>query len=65
MIGTTNSPDLVAVFSIIFLSGLIMVIISMLKISHFIHFIPYSVVADLACGIGLMVIIGQINSFID
>ena len=64
MIGTTNSPDLVAVFSIIFLSGLIMVVISMLKISHFIHFIPYSVVAGFMCGIGLMVIIGQINSFI-
>ena len=64
MIGTTNQPDLVAVFSIIFLSGLIIVIISMLKISHYIHFIPYSVVAGFMCGIGLMVILGQLNSFV-
>ncbi len=64
VIGSTNTPDLVAVFSIIFLSGLIMVGISMLKISHFIHFMPYSVVAGFMCGIGLMVIMGQINSLV-
>ena len=38
VIGTTNEPDLVAAFSIIFLSGLILVAISMLKISRFIHY---------------------------
>ena len=64
MVGSTNQPDLIAVFSIIFLSGLIIVIISLLKISHYIHFIPYSAVAGFMCGIGLMVIMGQINSFV-
>ena len=63
VIGTTKSPDLVAAFSIIFLSGLILVIISMLKISRFIYYIPYSVVAGFMCGIGVIVILTQINSF--
>ena len=64
VIGTTNEPDLVAAFSIIFLSGLILVAVSMLKISHFIHYIPYSVVAGFMCGIGVIVIVTQINAFI-
>jgi len=64
VIGTTNEPDLVAAFSIIFLSGLILVAVSMLKISHFIHYIPYSVVAGFMCGIGVIVILTQINAFI-
>lgn len=64
VIGTTNSPDLVAAFSIIFLSGLILVLISMLKISRFIHYTPYSVVAGFMCGIGVIVILTQINAFV-
>jgi len=64
VIGTTNQPDLVAAFSIIFLSGLILVCISMLKISHYIHYIPYSVVAGFMCGIGVIVILTQINAFV-
>jgi len=64
VIGGTNQPDLVAAFSIIFFSGLILVAISMLKISKFIHYIPYSVVAGFMCGIGIIVILTQINSFL-
>jgi len=64
VIGTTNQPDLVAAFSIIFLSGLILVCISMLKVSHYIHYIPYSVVAGFMCGIGVIVILTQINAFV-
>ena len=64
VIGTTNEPDLVAAFSIIFLSGLILVFISMLKISRFIHYIPYSVISGFMCGIGAIVILSQINSFV-
>ena len=64
VIGTTNQPDLVAAFSIIFLSGLILVAISLLKISRFINYIPYSVIAGFMCGIGVIVIITQINPFI-
>ena len=64
VIGGTNEPDLIAAFSIIFLSGLILVAISMLKISKFIHYIPYSVVAGFMCGIGVIVILTQINAFL-
>ena len=64
VIGTTQQPDLVAAFSIIFLSGLILVIISTLKISRFIHYTPYPVIAGFMCGIGVIVILTQINAFI-
>ena len=64
LIGTTNEPDLVAAFSIIFLSGFILVIISMFKISRLIHYLPYSVIAGFMCGIGVIVILSQINSFL-
>jgi SulP family sulfate permease len=64
VIGTTNEPDLVAAFSIIFLSGLILVAISMLKISRYIHYTPYPVVAGFMCGIGVIVIVTQINAFV-
>ena len=49
VIGTTNDPDLIAAFSIIFLSGLILIFISLLKISRFIHYIPYPVVSGFMC----------------
>ena len=64
VIGNTNEPDLVAAFTIIFLSGVILVSISIFKISRFIHYIPYSVVAGFMCGIGIIVILTQINSFV-
>ena len=64
VIGTSNQPDLVAAFSIIFLSGLILVAISFLRVSRFIHFTPYPVVAGFMCGIGVIVIITQVNAFV-
>ena len=64
VIGTSNQPDLVAAFSIIFLSGLILVAISFFGISRFIHFTPYPVVAGFMCGIGVIVIITQVNAFV-
>tara|TARA_B100000965_G_scaffold139204_1_gene115912 strand:- start:2130 stop:3845 length:1716 start_codon:yes stop_codon:yes gene_type:complete len=64
IIGGTNNPDLVAAFSIIFFSGLIMVGISLLRISRFIHYVPYSVIAGFMCGIGVIIILSQINPFV-
>ena len=64
VIGTTNEPDLIAAISIIFLSGLILLAISMLKVSRFIHYTPYSVIAGFMCGIGVIVILTQINAFV-
>ena len=64
VIGSTDKPDLIAAFSIIFLSGLVLVFISLLKISRFIHLTPYSVIAGFMCGIGVIVILTQINAFL-
>ncbi len=64
VIGELNNPDLIAAFSIIFLSGLILVGISLLKISRFIHYTPYPVIAGFMCGIGVIVILTQLNSFV-
>ena len=64
VIGSTNDPDLVAAFSIIFISGIILVVISFARISHFIHYTPYPVVAGFMCGIGVIVILTQINAFV-
>lgn len=64
VIGTTNEPDLTAAFSIIFISGLILVIVSLLNVSRFIHYTPYSVIAGFMCGIGVIVILTQINAFV-
>ena len=64
IISTVPELDKSAAFSIIFLSGLILAIISMLKISHFIHYTPYPVVAGFMCGIGVIVIFTQMNAFL-
>ncbi|MAV59178.1 MAG: hypothetical protein CMG07_04415 [Candidatus Marinimicrobia bacterium] len=63
LIGSTNEPDLVAIFSIIFFSGLIIILISFLKISSYIHYLPYPIIAGFMCGIGILVILSQINPF--
>ena len=41
----SGSADLTSAFSIIFLSGLILTFFSILKISRFIYFVPYSAIA--------------------
>ena len=63
IISDTGQSDLVSIFSIISLSGLFMIIFSMLNFSKYIHFIPYSVVAGFMCGIGTLIIFSQINAF--
>jgi len=52
-----------AAFAMIFLSGLILIAISMLNIAKFIHYTPYPVIAGFMCGIGFIVIYTQINAF--
>ena len=64
IIGTTNHPDITAAFSIIFLSGFILVVFSILRISRFINYLPYSVIAGFMCGIGVIIILSQLNGFV-
>ncbi|UZR93724.1 SulP family inorganic anion transporter [Chondrinema litorale] len=56
--------DVVAAFSIVFLSGLILVGLSMLRIARFIYYTPYSVVAGFMCGIGVIVMLLEFNTFL-
>ena len=64
IVSSSGQSDIDAIFSIIFLSGLIIIGFSFLNISKFIHYIPYSVVAGFMCGIGIIVILSQIKSFL-
>ena len=64
IIGTSNQPDILAAFSIIFLSGLILIGMSILNISKFIHYIPYSVIGGFMCGIGMIISTSQITTFL-
>ena len=64
IVSSSAQSDVDAIFSIIFLSGLIIIGFSFLNISKFIHYIPYSVVAGFMCGIGIIVILSQIKSFL-
>lgn len=56
-----GSPDIVYAFSIIFLSGLILVALSFLRVGKLIYYTPYSVIAGFMCGIGVLVIILEID----
>jgi len=61
---TEREEILGAAFAMIFLSGLILIVLSMLNISRFIHYTPYPVIAGFMCGIGIIVILTQINTFL-
>lgn len=58
-----GSPDLNVAFTILFFSGVILMILSVLRVSRLIYFTPYSVVAGFMCGIGVIVTLLQINPF--
>ncbi len=59
-----GQPDLVFAFGIVFLSGVIMVALAMLKVGRFIYLTPYSVISGFMCGIGAIVIIIELNPFL-
>ena len=59
----SGGPDLTAAFAIIFFSGIILIVISLLGISKLIYYVPYSVVSGFMCGIGVIVMILEFDSF--
>ena len=59
----SGDPDLGVAFAIVFFSGIILIVISMLRLSRLIYFTPYSVVAGFMCGIGLIVMFLEFDSF--
>ncbi len=60
----TGDPDIIAAFTIIFLSGVILVVLSLLRVGRFIYYTPYSVVAGFMCGIGVIVMLLEFDSFL-
>lgn len=60
----TFQNDLQAVFTVIFLSGLIQISFGIVKIGKWIKYIPYPVISGFMSGIGIIIIILQINSFV-
>ncbi len=58
-----GGPDLVFAFGIVVLSGIIMIAIALFRVGRFIYYTPYSVISGFMCGIGLIIIILQINPF--
>lgn len=58
-----GGPDLAFAFGIIFCSGVIMILIALLRVGRFIYYTPYSVVSGFMCGIGVIIITLQLNPF--
>jgi SulP family sulfate permease len=56
--------DIIAAVTIVFLSGVILVGFSMMRVARFIYYTPYSVVAGFMCGIGFIVMLLEFNAFL-
>ncbi len=56
-----GQPDLDFAFGVVFLSGIIMVGMAMLRIGKFIYLTPYAVISGFMCGIGAIVMIIELN----
>lgn len=59
-----GQPDLGFAFGCVFLSGVFMLILAVMRVGKFIYLTPYSVVSGFMCGIGAIVIIIELNPFV-
>lgn len=55
--------DLNAIMGIVFLAGIFQIIFGILKIGRYVKYIPYPVISGFMSGIGIIIIILQINPF--
>ncbi|MBT5021002.1 MAG: SulP family inorganic anion transporter [Planctomicrobium sp.] len=55
-----GAPDAKFIFTLIFLSGVICVLLAFLKVGRFIYYVPYSAVSGFMCGIGAIIILLEI-----
>ena len=60
----TFPNDLSTVMTVIFLAGLIQISFGIIGIGKWIKYIPYPVISGFMCGIGVIIIILQINPFL-
>lgn len=55
-----GSPDLNFIFSLVFLSGVICIVLAALRVGRFIYYVPYSAVSGFMCGIGAIIMLLEI-----
>ena len=58
------SGDINTIISVFILAGIFQIILGVIKVGKFIHFIPYPVISGFMSGIGIIIIILQINPII-
>ncbi len=56
-----GSPDLTYAFTLVFLSGIIVLLLGLLRVGRLVYYTPYSVVSGFMCGIGVILIVLEIN----
>ncbi|RXK01107.1 sulfate permease [Arcobacter sp. CECT 8986] len=61
---TVFHNDLKAVMCVVFLAGIFQILFGVLKIGKFVRYIPYPVISGFMSGIGIIIIILQINPFV-
>ncbi len=61
---TTLGGDIAQVAAVIMLSGIIQIIFSVANLGRYVRFIPYPVISGFMSGIGVIIIILQINPFL-
>ncbi len=56
-----GSPDLTFAFTLVFLSGIVVLLMGLLRVGRLVYYTPYSVVSGFMCGIGVILIVLEIN----
>ncbi len=59
-----GQPDLGFAFGCVFLSGVIMLGLAIMRVGKYIYLTPYSVISGFMCGIGAIVMIIEFNPFV-
>ena len=59
-----GQPDLGFAFGCVFLSGVFMLALAVMRIGKYIYLTPYSVISGFMCGIGAIVMIIEFNPFV-
>lgn len=61
---STGAADTSFIFTLVFLSGVICILLGLLKVGRFIYYVPYSAVSGFMCGIGVIIILLEIPSML-
>jgi len=59
-----GAPDLGFAFGCVFFSGVIMLVLAIMRVGKLIYLTPYSVISGFMCGIGAIVMIIEFNAFV-